>query len=102
MRATLIQRAVRGARGRDLLGRQRRAAARQDHIRRERAYISALDARMAELNTTLAGGAASRYLGGPATDPKHERDACETELAELEDRYGPRPAANPQADREAG
>lgn len=90
-----IQQAIAGIRSRDVLGLQRRAAARQDRIRRERAYMNALGARIAELNTMLHGQPG-------AADARAERGACERELTELEDRYGPRPGPYSTPDIEAG
>jgi len=52
--------------------------------------MSALGARIAELNTAIACGAAGRRVGESVADARSERNACEQELTELEDLYGPR------------
>ncbi len=65
--------------------------------------MSALGARIAELNTAIACGAAGRRVGESVADARSERNACEQELTELEDLYGPRlPLTEPGADPEAG
>jgi len=58
--------------------------------------MRALDVRIAELNTAIAGP------GPAAPEVRAERDECERELSELEDRYGPAPEPYTSPDREAG